>query len=183
MKNFSYIAKLALTLLIITALVAAALAGVNALTKDKIAAIAAEKTQKAVSQVLEGTATQLTLSGDTGMVQSVYQSEDGYAVQVICSGFGGDISMMVGVSNDSTVTGISIISHAETAGLGSVAGESTSKGESFRGQYVSQSGSLAVDKDGGSIDSITSATITSRAVTEGVNAALEFVKTLTEARN
>ena len=176
MKNAAYVLRLALTLLLITAAVAGALAGVNALTRDKIAAIAAEKTQKAVSRVLDGEAIEVSLSGDTGMVRSLYKSEYGYAVEVVTAGFGGDIRMMVGISKDGAVTGIDVISHAETAGLGSVAAEGSSKGEAFREQYTGHNGSLAVDKDGGTIDSITSATITSRAVTAGVNAALEFIK-------
>ena len=80
--------------------------------------------------------------------------------------------MMVGVDNDGKVLGISIISHTETAGLGAVAAATTSAGEAFRGQFVGQSGSVAVSKDGGAMDAITGATITSRAICVGVNAAL-----------
>jgi electron transport complex protein RnfG len=83
--------------------------------------------------------------------------------------------MMVGVHNEGKVLGISVVSHTETAGLGAVAAESTSKGEAFRGQFAGQSGSVAVTKDGGQIDAITGATITSRAVVVGVNAALACV--------
>ena len=112
---------------------------------------------------------------ETGLVKNLYASDDGYVVEVAPAGFGGAITMMVGILPDGTVNGISIVSHTETAGLGSVAGADTSAGQSFRDQFVGQSGSLAVDKDGGTIDSITSATITSRAVTNGVNAALAAV--------
>ena len=177
MKNLLYTARLALTLLVITSLVAAALAGVNALTKDRIAAIQAEKTQKAISQVLEGEVSQLTLTENTGIVQAAYESEYGYAILVAPAGFGGEITMMVGILKDGTVSGISIISHAETAGLGSVAAQNSAKGEAFRGQFAGASGSVAVDKDGGQIDSLTGATISSRAITAGVNAALEFYNT------
>ena len=79
---------------------------------------------------------------------------------------------MVGVDNDGNVSGISIISHTETAGLGAVAAASTPAGENFRGQFVGASGSVAVSKDGGQMDAITGATITSRAVCAGVSAAL-----------
>ena len=68
---------------------------------------------------------------------------------------------------------MSIISHSETPNLGAVAASSNSKGQAFRDQFIGLSGTLAVSKDGGSVDAITSATITSRAVTSGVNAALE----------
>ena len=80
--------------------------------------------------------------------------------------------MMVGVDHDGKVLGISIVSHTETSGLGAVAAASTSAGESFRGQFVGMSGSVSVTKDGGEVDSLTGATITSRAVCTGVNAAL-----------
>ena len=178
MKNFLYSLRLALTLLLITSVVAAALAGVNLLTKDKIAAIALQKTQNAIAQVLEGEATPLTLSGDTGMVRSAYESQFGYAVEVATPGFGGNITMMVGISKDGAITGISIISHTETAGLGSVAAEDSAKGTAFRTQFAGISEAVSVDKDGGQIDSLTGATISSRAVTQGVNAAMEFVKSL-----
>ena len=71
--------------------------------------------------------------------------------------------------------GISIIDQSETAGLGAVCAATTSAGEAFRNQFIGMSGVLAVTKDGGEVDAITSATITSRAVTVGVNAALKCV--------
>lgn len=83
--------------------------------------------------------------------------------------------MMVGVGSDGSVLGISIIKQAETAGLGAVCADKTSAGEEFRGQFAGNSGSVSVTKDGGSIDAITGATITSRAVCSGVNAALACV--------
>ena len=172
-----YVLRLAMTLLIITAVVAALLAGVNAITKDKIAAIQAEKTAKALATVLSdgASAKQIEFTDVSGLITAVYESESGYAIQVAPNGFGGAVTLMVGVTKDGTVSGISVISHVETAGLGAVAAESTAKGEAFRGQYVGMSGTLAVDKDGGEVDSISGATITSRAVTNGVNAALAWV--------
>ena len=168
-----YILRLALTLLVITAVVAAALAGVNAVTEPIIDAITAQKTQAAIEAVLPGGGEAVeSFSDETGLVKAVYVSDTGYAIQVTPSGFDGEIDMMVGVSKDGKVLNISIISHTETAGLGAVAAAKTSAGESFRGQFTDQEGALAVSKDGGTIDAITGATITSRAVTEGVNAAL-----------
>lgn len=168
-----YIARLALTLLIITSVVAAALAGVNAITAPVIASITAQKTQNAIASVLPGGGEALeSFTDETGLVTAVYASESGYAIEVTPAGFDGQITMMVGVSKDGKVLGIDVISHTETAGLGAVAAAKNSAGESFRGQFVGQNGDLAVTKDGGSIDAITGATITSRAVTEGVNAAL-----------
>ncbi len=168
-----YIARLALTLLIITAVVAAALAGVNAVTAPVIASLTAQKTQQAIEAVLPGGGEAVeSFADETGLVKAVYASQSGYAIQVAPSGFDGEISMMVGISKEGKVLGIDVISHTETAGLGAVAAAKNSAGESFRSQFIGQNGDLAVSKDGGSIDAITGATITSRAVTEGVNAAL-----------
>jgi electron transport complex protein RnfG len=83
--------------------------------------------------------------------------------------------MMVGIDKTGNVIGISIISHAETPSLGAVAAEDNAAGEAFRSQFAGLSGTLAVSKDGGTVDAISGATITSRAVVEGVNAALQCV--------
>jgi len=171
-SNVLYILRLTVTLLLITAIVAFALAGVNAITGPIIASLKEARTQKAISAVLPGGGTLLeSFPDETGLVQAVYASDTGYAIQVTPSGFAGTITMMVGVV-DGKVQGISIISHSETPSLGAEAAANNAKGESFRQQFEGLSGILAVEKDGGSIDSLTSATITSRAVTEGVNAAL-----------
>ena len=81
--------------------------------------------------------------------------------------------MMVGVDTSGTVTGVSIVSHEETSGLGANATR-----EEFRSQFVGATGSVAVTKDGGTIDALTGATVTSRAVSNGVNAALNAVASL-----
>ena len=171
-----YVLRLGLTLFLITAVVAGLLGLVNSVTEDRIDEIKAEKTEKAMSAVLaEGVTIGDAVADypdDTGLVRSVYATSDGYVIETAPSGFGGEISMMVGIAGDGTVTGISIISHSETAALGANAAASTQVGTDFRGQFVGQSGTLAVTKDGGSIDALTGATVTSRAVTSGVNAAL-----------
>lgn len=174
-SNVKYVLRLALTLLLITSVVAIALAGVNSITEPKIAALNAQKTQEAIEAVLPGGGEEVAFTDDTGLVTTVYQGNAGYAVQVVPSGFNGGITMMVGIDQSGTVLGISIISNSETAGLGAVAAANTSAGEAFRGQFVGTSGSVAVSKDGGQLDAITGATITSRAVCTGVNAALACV--------
>lgn len=188
-SNVAYILRISLTLLVITAVVAALLAGVNKITKDKIAAIKKEKTDKAIAEVipLPGRVEieEVPFTDESGLVKKVYQpllntpSDPDpvfvYAVEVVPSGFDGEITMMVGVDTEGKVLGISIISHTETAGLGAVAAADNAKGQAFREQFIGMSGELAVSKDGGEVDAITGATITSRAVTEGVNAALACV--------
>ena len=178
MKTAKQITTLALTLLLITAGVAAALAGVNKITAPIIEKLNAEKTTKAIAAVLPDAETAVITyeaAAKEDAVQTVYTSESGYAVKVQTAGFGGTITMMVGVDYHGKVLGIDIVSHAETAGLGDVAASDSTKGQAFRNQFRGQTGELAVSKDGGTIDAITSATITSRAVTAGVNAAIGIV--------
>lgn len=168
-----YILKLSFTLLLITALVATALAGVNALTEDRIAAVQVEKINNAISTLFPNSTQVRQLEGaeytdKTGTVTAVYAADGGWAMEVHPSGFGGEITLMVGVEETGSVTGVQVISHAETPGLGAVAADKTSAGEAFRGSFVGKSGTLQVED----IDAITSATITSRAVVDGVNAAL-----------
>ncbi len=169
-----YVLRLALTLLIITAVVAAALAGVNSITAPAIAELTAQKTQEAIEAVLPGGG-ELVDFPETALVSKVYASDIGYAVEVTPGGFDNTITMMVGVDAEGKVLGISIISHTETAGLGAVAAAGTPAGENFRNEFVGASGSVAVSKDGGEVEAITGATITSRAICAGVNAALECV--------
>ena len=180
-NNALYILRLTVTLLLICAVVALALAGVNAITKDRIAAIQVEKTQKAIGEVLLGVTDveEIAFTDESGLVSTVYKSELGYAVEVTpTSGFSGAIKMMVGVSYDGKVLGISIISHAETAGLGAVAGANSAKGQAFRDSFIGLFAPVSPNKDGGQADTITGATITSRAICDGVNAALACVENL-----
>ena len=171
---FKFVMRLALTLLIITSVVAVLLAAVNKITAPAIEQLNAQKTQNAIEAVLPGGFdTEITdYADDTGLVSKVYSGANGYAFEVTPGGFDNTITMMVGVDAEGKVLGISIVSHTETAGLGAVAAASTSAGEAFRGQFVGMSGSVSVSKDGGAVDAITGATITSRAVCTGINAAL-----------
>lgn len=100
--------------------------------------------------------------------------EDGYVVTTTDKeGYGGDIQVTVGITSDGTVSGVSILSINETAGLGMRAKE-----PAFYEQYQGkQTEKFAVSKDGGAgepIDALSGATITSRAVTGAVNAALAY---------
>ena len=172
-----YVLRLTFTLLLITSVVAVALAGINQVTAPIIAASNEAKTQAAVNDVLTGGGTEIyRATSKDDVIQIVYESETGYAIKVVSGGFGGAIEMMVGVSKDGEVLGISIIKHAETPSLGAVAADKGSAGQSFRDSFIGLSGEIAVSKDGGEADTISGATITSRAVADGVNAALNWVK-------
>ena len=171
-----YVARLAITLLLITSVVAAVLAGVNSITAPAIAKLKAEKLQNAIEQVLPGGGESVAFNDNSGWVSAVYKSESGYAVEVTpTTGFNGAITMMVGIDTEGKILGISVVSQTETAGLGAVCAAKTEAGQNFRGDFAGLSGTVAVDKDGGEVDAITGATITSRAVCDGVNAALACV--------
>ena len=172
-----YVLRLAGTLLLICAVTAGLLAGVNSITAPIIDELNAAKTQEAISAVLPGGFdTEIADYADaTGIVSKVYQGANGYAVEVGPGGFDNTITMMVGIDNEGKVLGISVVNHTETAGLGAVADADTPKGIAFREQFMGASGSVSVSKDGGTMDAITGATITSRAICVGVNAALDCV--------
>lgn len=171
MKTVRYILRLTLTLLLITSVTAALLGLVNELTEDKIDTLTREKAEKAMQEVLPAQSYE-ELPAQADGISAVYRADElGYVVRVSTNGFGGAIDMMVGVDDAGTVTGISVISHAETASLGA-----NCTREDFRSQFVGASGTVAVTKDGGQIEALTGATVTSRAVSDGVNLVLRYVE-------
>ena len=180
------------TLVIVLAcicLVSAAVLGlVNKVTVGPIQANTEKTVQEALRNVMpiDGDYEDVTdqYSGDpvtvdvTGVsvpVKAVYKAADeGYVVETMSpNGFGGALDMMAGVDNDGNVTGIAIISHAETSGLGS-----KSTDPEWQAQFKGVNGTIGVTKDGYQINAITGSTITSRAVCDGVNAAIAVVETL-----
>lgn len=171
-------ARLVIVLFVISAVTSLLLGLVNYITVDSIAAINEEKTQAAMKEVMPGDYEFEGVDGNwsSKLVTTVYAAKSGgslagYVVQVEPSGFGGTIDMVVGLTAGGEVTGVSIISHSETSGLGANATK-----EEFRDQFVGATSGLAVTKDGGTIDALTGATVTSRAVANGVNAAIEAVQ-------
>ncbi len=100
----------------------------------------------------------------------------GYAIKVSTSGFGGILQMMVGFTPDGTIYNTSVISHAETPGLGAkIVDENCAPRAQVKGKNPATN-NIAVRKDNGEIDAITASTITSRAFLKGVNAAYEVFK-------
>ncbi|MBR4655328.1 MAG: RnfABCDGE type electron transport complex subunit G [Oscillospiraceae bacterium] len=163
--------RLAVILFAFAAVVAVCLGLINYITHERIDAYKAEKTAAAMESVLpadEYTPLPDSAAVKLDLVKEVYAAGDhGWVVMVAPSGFGGEIDMAVGVDKSGTVTGISIIDMSETSGLGANAGR-----ESFRSQFSGRSGSVALSKEGGEIDALTGATVTSSAVVRGVNAAI-----------
>ena len=79
-SSAAYIARLAITLLLITAVVATGLACVNAVTAPEIEALNAQKTQTAIEAVLPGGCEEIAFTGDSGIVSTIYNGQSGYAV-------------------------------------------------------------------------------------------------------
>ena len=171
-SNTKYYLKLTLTLFVLAAVVALCLGLVNSITAEPIQQHKEETARNAMSQVLAAdTYEEVPFTDATGTVQAVYKAgQAGYVVDLSVSGSQGMIELMVGVDVNGVVTGVSIVDHSETSGLGANCVK-----ESFRSQFIGTSGGLAVNKDGGTIDALTGATITSRAVTNAVNTAVACV--------
>lgn len=169
MKKQTSMAGLVIVLFIICAVVALLLGMVNSVTADKIAEINEQKTKAAMEEVLMADSyEELSYTGADTQITAVHKAGDaGYVVQLTVSGSQGMISMVVGVDTDGAVTGVSIVNMKETPGLGDKASD-----PAFRAQFTGSAGDAAVDKDGGTIAALTGATVTSRAVANGVNAAV-----------
>ncbi|MBR6915328.1 MAG: RnfABCDGE type electron transport complex subunit G [Clostridia bacterium] len=162
-----YLVRLIVVLAAVCVVIAALLATVNAVTKDKIAAHKAEAQEAAVRKVFPE-AEKIALYEAEGLDTDVYLiyrdgALAGYAARVLPSGFGGEIEMMVGVDVNGQTAGVSIISMSETPGVGS-----KTNSESFLKQFQGKDGNVKV---GDGVDAISGATISSKAVTEGVRMA------------
>ena len=190
-----FILKVAGTLTVIALVVAALLGVVNNVTKDKIAEQDAENTRIAMSAVApEGSefgdkmdisdAVAAAVSAQGGKIVEMYPmtnggADAGYVVKVSASGSQGTITMMVGVDANKAITGISVISHSETSGIGTkvVGNEPNSAGEPVLDQFIgmSGSGSLVVGKN---VIAVSGATVSTKGITMGANAALAAVEAL-----
>ena len=159
-------------LLLVCAVVAAVVSGVNALTADRYQENLTEEKRQAIVRIFgSDTVTYRTLSGEDA-AEPVYEVLEGdrvvgYCVELASPGFGGDISMTVGFEADGRILGVSIVSLSETPGLGSRVQEAV-----YLDQYKGQSGTLTLGED---VDAIAGATVSSRAVTDGVNRAVEIL--------
>ena len=106
-------------------------------------------------------------------------AEAGYVLKISASGSQGSIVMMVGVDANKAITGISVVSHAETSGIGTkvVGNDLNAAGEPVLDQFIglSGAGSLVV---GSNITPITGATVSTKGITTGANAALAAVEAL-----
>ena len=175
------IVKLALVLFAVSAIVAGVLGVVNELTYPVIDAQKQAKTAAAFASVLQADRFDLIdfSNPDFPTVQTVHKAEGaGYVVTSTFSGAQGNITLAVGVDNDFKCTGISVIEHSETSGLGANAASTGEVGVKFRAQFVGEDENIALSKVGGNIDALTGATITSRSITGAVATSIQAVKSL-----
>lgn len=176
--------KPAAILFVICVIVSASLAGTDLLTKDKIAEAAQKKAEESRKIVLP--AADLFEAQADGQQEEYYLGfKDGepvgYVFETSAKGYGGDVEIMTGITADGAISGVVILSHGETPGLGANAEK-----EEFRAQYgqaVPPSGMELVKYQTpgeGQVEAMTGATITSTAVTNAVNQAIERYHSISE---
>lgn len=168
-----------LSLAIVAGISGICLGFVYNLTKDRIDAAAQEKKENALKAVLPDFETTQTLSvaspDDANRnieVFKAFKGEELVGVAVNCytmKGFGGEVDLMVGLLPDGTLNKVSVLSMSETPGLGT---KMTDPGfyAQFEGKHP-DSFKMTVKKDGGDVDAITSATISSRAYCDALDRA------------
>ena len=173
-----FTAKLTLTLLGICAVVALLLGVVNSVTEPIIEEIQAEKTAAAMSQVLpadEYQKVETTYPNVTAMNKAVSGGEQiGYVVEVATNGFGGAMSMVVGVDMNGAVTGVSVTDNSETANIGTKVVNDQTVLDRFIGMSHAD-GEITVNSGTNRFDGVSGATVSSKGVTAGVNTALAAV--------
>ena len=178
-KLESSLKNMVLVLTGITIVAGALLGYVNELTKGPIADANAKALSDAIALVVPGFDNNPAESPETielnGATYKIYKATKGgefigAAVESSANGFGGALNVLVGFDKDGNIIDYSLLSHAETPGLGSKAADWFKKGQ--KGDITGKNpgkGALVVSKDGGDVDAITASTITSRAFLNAVN--------------
>lgn len=159
--------KMVLSLFLICAVTAGVVAGVNALTVDKINENLEAEIRGSIENMFGEGVAYTTLTDIPAGAEAIYEiTSDGekfYCVNLNSSGFGGDITMLVSIDLKAYIVGVSVVSHSETPGLGSRAAESSFL-DLFKGKTLSDN-----------VDSISGATISSTAVKAGISAAQKML--------
>lgn len=182
------IIKLALVLLAVAAVIALVLGFVNSITEGPIKAYNDNKTRTAYANVLEADAYEevdpaaYAAANGENTITLLSEAKDGsgdvigYVAETEFSGAQGMITMVIGLDADKVCTGIYVTEHSETSGLGAKAAE-TSAG-AWRDNLVGQADGLALKKNGGTVEAISGATITSTAVVKEVQTVINAVNEL-----
>lgn len=107
-------------------------------------------------------------SGEDANIRSVHKGETGFVVETVTAGYAGDITMLIGISKEGTVTGLVVRELSETQGLGANA----LTDYEFLAQFLNTQGDAEI---GTNVDALTGATVTSKAITRSVNSAVAYV--------
>lgn len=167
-------------------LICSAVVGVAyAVTAAPIEVAARAKTTASIAAVLpqfSGTPEQKEIAVD-GVNYTYYEADGaGYAIISSTSGFGGALSLMVGIDTEGRIHNTTVLSHSETPGLGAKCTSDETFIAQFRG-FDPAAKTLAVKKDGGDLDAITASTITSRAYALAVANAVAVFNQIKEQDN
>ena len=167
----------------VTLIASAGVGAVNMITADAIAEANAAATTAAVANVLpefdKTDISEQTIDDMTIVVYTATKGSEtvGYAVESMTkNGFGGAISLMVGFDTEGNIVNINVLEQKETPGLGT---KMADKGNALHSSLVGKNAgkvNLTVKKDGGDVDALTAATISSRAYAEAVAVAYEAFK-------
>ena len=164
----------------VTCLLCSAILGIAyAITEKPIREAAAAKTSRSIGEVLPAfTSVEEITDGDVTYFKAMADDDlVGYAIRSTVVGFGGPLTLLVGVTADGKVYNTSVLSHSETPGLGAKCTTDRKFIDQWKGLDPSIA-TLSVKKDGGSIDAITASTITSRAYTQAVANALDTFRSI-----
>ena len=180
----SNLINMALCLTAVCLVCSALLGGMYVLTAEPIAKANSDILKASIGAVLPegGELSEAKPVEVGGQPSEYYVSTSGgevkaYAVKSTVVGFGGPLTLMVGITPDGKVYNTSVLSHTETPGLGAKCNTDEHFYSQFKG-FDPTSKILSVKKDGGDIDAITASTITSRAYTLAVKNAVEALKTI-----
>lgn len=181
-KRESNFFNMLITLLVISLVSAVSLGSVYNLTKEPIEMAKQKKQEDAIKQVLPAFDRVVTFNvksafGDDSLqFNAAYQAEAlvGLAVKTYSkNGFGGQINLMAGLLPDGTINNVSVLDHKETPGLGDKMQKTKSDwSDQFNGKNPAEY-RLLVKKDGGDVDAITAATISSRAYVDALQHAYD----------
>ena len=178
----SNLKNMALSLTVVCLVCSALLGGVYAVTAEPIRMAEQAKVSASIARVLPDFESQPVLESVNvdGIDYSYYRvSGAGYAVISTVGGFGGPLSLMVGIAEDGLVVNTVVLSHSETPGLGAKCTTDLPFIDQFKGWNPAEK-RLAVRKDGGDVDAITASTITSRAYAKAIANAVSVYSKLTE---
>jgi Na+-translocating ferredoxin:NAD+ oxidoreductase subunit G len=195
MAKESNFKNMVIVLLAVTFFASASLGLVNEMTKEAIAKANIDIQNKAISAILPpfnylGKSYKVLPEGETDSIEffPAFNQDSQRVATAVKSytkkGFSGLITVMVGITEEGTISGFKVLQHKETPGLGSKVEPWFSNKEKPSQNVIGKNpgtDNLSVKKDGGSIDAITAATISSRAFLESVNRAYKTWKAETDA--